>query len=432
MASTTASSRRLASHALDRIGFGPRPGDLERLLDEGLACWIDRQLAAEDEELGLESRLANTGQRLFSIAHITYLTQAAGFSVDPSEQALEDLRAAKLVRAVHAENQLAEVMADFWYNHFNVYAYRWQAAVPPYDREAIRPHALGRFRDLLGAVAAHPAMLFYLDGYISTVPGLVDGKLRLGLNENYGRELLELHTVGVDAGYTQADVVGAARVFTGWGIEGLIHGEPLTLTTCFRPHWHDPGPKEVFGLKIPGGTGREEGELLLDYLAAHPCAARYISRRLVERFVSDDVSAALVERCAAVFQATDGDIRAVLAEIFRSAQFRAPSAFGSKLKSPLELVVSAVRAVGGEVRDARPLVQVVAELGMPLYGCKPPTGYSNRGRDWLNAGSQFGRMSFAFKLAAGTVPGVHVQAAGRSAEARPSGLEMAGPQFQWR
>ncbi|HEV2063283.1 MAG TPA: DUF1800 domain-containing protein [Thermoanaerobaculia bacterium] len=433
MASTTASSaRRSAAHALDRLAFGPGPGEVERVLDEGLPCWIDRQLAAEDPEDGLQPRLAQCAAALFTISHVVYLTQTSGFALSPSEAALTDMRSAKLIRAVHARNQLAEVLADFWYNHFNVYAYSWQPSVPAYEREAIRPHVLGRFRDLLGAVAAHPAMLYYLDAYVSTVSRLVDGKLRLGFNENYGRELLELHTVGVDAGYTQADVVDAARVFTGWGIEGLVYGEPATFQFCFRAARHDAAGKQVFGLKIPAGLGREEGELLLDYLAAHPATALFVSRRLAERFVSDDPPPGLVRRCASVFESSGGDIRAVLAELFSSDEFRSEAVFGTKAKTPFEFAVSAVRELGCEVRDAVSLAGVMANMGMPLYGCKAPTGYSNRGCDWLNAASQVGKFDFAFQLAAGSVPGIESGAAARSGDAKAAGLRLAGPPFQWR
>lgn len=405
---------------------------MDRLLDEATACWIDRQLAAEDREDGLTPRLADCPGTLFSISHIVTLTRLAEFTLGPSEAALTDLRSAKLIRAVHAQNQLAEVLADFWYNHFNVYAYAWQPSVPAYDREAIRPHVLGRFRDLLRAVARHPAMLYYLDAYVSTIPGLVDGKLRLGFNENYGRELLELHTAGVDAGYTQADVVDAARVFTGWGIEGLVYGEPQTFQFCFRARRHDAGPKRVFGLAIPSGMGVEEGELVLDHLAAHPATAQYVSRRLVERFVSDDPPAALVRRCASAFESSGGEIRTVLAELFSSEEFRSESAFGSKPKTPFEFVVSAVREQGWEVRDAVPLAGFVADMGMPLYGCKAPTGYSNRGLDWLNAASQVAKFDFALRLAAGSVPGLAPGRAGRPADPKAAGLKLAAPAFQWR
>jgi len=403
-----------------------------RVLAEGPDCYIERQIAAEDPDDGLELRLADCPGIHFSAAHIIFLHQSSAFSRSPIEGALDDLRSAKVIRAVHANNQLAEVLVDFWYNHFNVYAYAWEPSVPAFEREAIRPHALGRFRDLLGAVAAHPAMLFYLDNYLSAGPRLVNGKSVVGLNENYGRELLELHTVGVDAGYAQRDVFDAARTFTGWGIEGLADRGPPTYQFCFRPELHDRGTKEVFGLRIAAGGGQEDGEALLDHLAAHPASARFVSSRLVQRFVADDPPESLVTRCAATFLSTDGNIRSMLETIFRSEEFAAAREFGTKVKSPFDFVASSVRALGLEVRDGRGLVSSLADMGMPLYGCKPPTGYSNRGRDWLNPASQVARFDLAFRLAAGAIAGVAPGPETRTAPVRAAGLALAGPPFQMR
>jgi uncharacterized protein (DUF1800 family) len=329
---------------------------------------------------------------------------------------VEDLTSAKVIRAVHAKNQLQEVMVDFWFNHFNVsigelYG-RFSAGA--YERDAIRPHALGRFRDLLGASAAHPAMLHYLDNYLSTVSREVGGVLRRGLNENYGRELMELHTVGVDAGYTQEDVFDAARAFTGWG---LVDGQ--TGRFQFRLQSHDREAKSVFGLRLPAGGGQDDGERVLDHLAGHPATALHVSRRLVQRFVSDAPPAGLVERCAQAYARSDGDISQVLLTIFGSGEFWAPEGFGSKPRTPLEFTAAALRALDAEVERARGVVQSLSAMGMPLYACVPPTGYSNSGAEWLNASSQLARMNFGLDLAAQSVAGVSVRLAAAAPGASP-------------
>ena len=432
MASTTASELRLATHALNRAAFGPRPGEAERAASEGVDCWIERQVAADDPEDALRVRLEDYPAATFTARQIFAVNQTA-LALPPVLEIYDDFCATKIVRAVHAQNQLAEVMTDFWANHFNVWGPRLQHLMPDYEREAIRPHALGRFRDLLLAVARHPAMLYYLDNYLSTSAKFVDGNLRTGLNENYGRELLELHTVGVDAGYTQRDVVDAARAFTGWGIEGIHVFEPQVYVFCYRDERHDHDDKSVFGFPLPAGGGKEDGELLLDHLAAHPATARFVSRRLVERFVSDDPPGSLVSRAASVFHSSGGDIQAVMLEILRSPEFRSAATFGAKVKTPLEFAASAVRALDLEVRDGRPLASCLAQMGMPLYGCKPPTGYSNRGRDWLNPGTQTAKFDLAFKLADGRLPGVGVGAgASRADDQRAAALRIAAPAFQTR
>jgi uncharacterized protein (DUF1800 family) len=312
---------------------------------------------------------------------------------------LEELRSAKLVRAVESPNQLREVMTDFWYNHFNVYVHAWQPSVPPYEREAIRPHVFGLFRHLLGAVAESPAMTYYLDTYISTANrGAVKG-----LNENFGRELLELHTVGVSAGYEQQDVTEAARCFTGWDFGGW-HAPVYGFR--FAHDNHDQGEKRVFGLKIPANGGERDGRNLLDYLAAHPATAHFISWRLVQRFVADDPPETLVARCADVFRKSDGNVADVLRTIFISDELWSPQSYRAKVKSPLEFAASAIRALGGSVTDGKPLADALGDMGMPLYECKPPTGYSNRSTDWVNVSAQIHRMNFAIALASSAFPGV--------------------------
>ena len=262
------------------------------------------------------------------------------------------MQAARITRAVASDRQLEEVMVDFWFNHFNVYAQkgavRWM--LPAYEREAIRPHALGRFRDLVLATARHPAMLFYLDNWLSTradlvIPGGPNAGRRMGLNENYARELMELHTLGVDGGYTQQDVIEVARCFTGWTIDRPQQGGGFV----FRPLAHDRGAKRVLGQVIPAGGGQQDGERVIDILVRHPSTARFIATKLARRFVSDDPPAALVERAAATFRRTDGDIRAVLATIVTSPEFWSADAYRAKIKTPLEVVASAVRALDGRI-----------------------------------------------------------------------------------
>jgi uncharacterized protein (DUF1800 family) len=320
------------------------------------------------------------------------------------------MQAARITRAVASGRQLEEVMVDFWFNHFNVYAQkgavRWM--VPAYEREAIRPHALGRFRDLVLATARHPAMLFYLDNWLSTradlvVPGGPNAGRRMGLNENYARELMELHTLGVDGGYTQADVTEVARAFTGWTIDRPRQDARFV----FRPATHDLGDKRVLGRSIRGG-GERDGDEVLDLLAAQPATARFIADKLVRRFVADEPPPALVERVAAAYHDTGGDVRAMLRVVFASPEFRAPAAAGAKIKKPSEFVASAVRAVGAttDARGALALARAAAEIGEGFYEAAPPTGYPDRAEAWVNPGTLLARMNFALSLAEGRVPGV--------------------------
>jgi uncharacterized protein (DUF1800 family) len=310
------------------------------------------------------------------------------------------------VRAAHARYQLQEVLVDFWFNHFNVFVNDGfdRYAISSYERDAIRPYVLSRFRELLGKATLHPAMLYYLDNYLNTAPRTQGGRVVGGINENHGRELLELHTVGVDAGYSQQDVVEASRCLTGHGIDNV----GTSGNYMYRPATHDDGSKQVFGLAVPAGGGAGDVERLLDHLAAHPATARFVSLRLAQRFVADDPPAALVTRLADVFLRTQGDLREVTQALFGSAEFWA-EAFGTgKPKTGFEYVIGAVRAAGGEVTNPRMLRQAIQDSGMPLYACNPPTGYSNRGLDWLNPSAQLYRMNFGLDLAAGSVVGVAV------------------------
>jgi uncharacterized protein (DUF1800 family) len=405
---------RVARHALSRLGYGPRPGQIRQVLAHGLERWIGEQLdPAPDPDL--ETRLR--GFR--TLGNTTAQTLAIAGDGAALRQVGDELAASKLVRAVHGANQLQEVLTDFWFNHFNVDSSSTfaRASLASYERDAIRPRVLGRFRDLLGAVAAHPAMLYYLDNYLSVATRTAGGRVIQGLNENYGRELLELHTVGVEAGYTQEDVVASARCFTGWGIDDLRASGAFV----YRPAQHDTAAKSVFGLSLPAGGGRDDGEKLLDHLAAHPATARFVSRKLAQRFVADDPPAALVDRMAATYLGSGGEIREVLRGMIDSPDFWAAAFTTGKPRSPLEFTIAALRAADAEVTAGRALVATLSGMGMALYQCVPPTGYSNRGDDWLNPSSALVRMNFALDLAANAVAGVTVdaRAAVRSASGDP-------------
>jgi uncharacterized protein (DUF1800 family) len=397
---------RVAVHLLNRIGYGPRPGDVERILGTGLERYIQGQLdAPADPEL--DSRLRGLITLDYPISQVLTLYNADQRSVGVI---LDELYTAKVIRAVHAQNQLQEVLVDFWFNHFNVYVQDGFArfSTAAYEREAIRPHALGRFRDLLGATATHPAMLFFLDNYLSRATVTAGGRVVRGLNENYGRELLELHTVGVDAGYTQDHVIDAARCFTGWGIDNLSTSGRFV----YRPQFHDTGAKSVFGLSLPAGGGQDDGEKLLDYLASHPKTAAFIAKKLAQRFVADDPPARVVDRAAAAFESSGGDIREVMRAILGSADFWAEAFGAGKPRTPLEFTASALRAADAQVSNGRAVVAYLQNMGMPLYSCVPPTGYSNRGADWINPSSQLYRMNFGLDLGAGAIAGVSADVRG--------------------
>jgi uncharacterized protein (DUF1800 family) len=337
---------------------------------------------------------------------------------------LGELAEAKLLRAIYSNRQLDEVMTDFWFNHFNVFIGKGpdRYMVSGYERDVIRPHALGKFKDILEATAKSPAMLFYLDNWQSVGPNSdlalygpgdfrgrrgrfarprVQAKNRpSGLNENYAREIMELHTLGVDGGYTQKDVTELAKVLTGWTIEKPQLGGGFK----FNERAHEPGPKYVLGRKI-GEHGEKEGEEMLDVLAHHPSTAKFISRKLAMRFVSDNPPPALVDRMAETFLKKDGDIREVLRTMFHSPEFWAADAYRAKMKTPFEFVASAARASGVDIQNALPLVGTLNRMGMPLYAMQPPTGYSMKAEAWVNSSALLNRMNFALQLASGRLPG---------------------------
>jgi uncharacterized protein (DUF1800 family) len=442
-------------HVLDRLGYGPRPGDLERVTRMGLARYIEQQLdGASSPEPQVEDALHAYPALAMSTAELVRAytpapqdaasREASNTAPGPATDSASaprrpfmitgEMQAAKVVRAVLSDHQLQEVMVDFWFNHFNVFASSDRVVrltLPAYEREAIRRHALGRFRDLLLATAQQPAMLVYLDNWLSSRSGFVMptgphmGR-KLGPNENYARELMELHTLGVDGGYTQHDVIEVSRCFTGWTIDHPEQGGEF----LFRPEAHDDGEKWVLGHLIPAGGGRADGLRVIDILARHPSTARFISTKLVRRFVADDPPPALVERAARTFQHTDGDIRAMLATIFTSPEFFSPAAYRSKIKTPLELVASAVRATGALIGHSPPgaapdggfvLAQQVARLGEPLYEAAVPTGYDDTAEAWISAGSLLNRMNFALALARNHLAGVRVSLEALGAD--PHGAE---------
>lgn len=413
-----------AIHLLNRLAYGPSPADLRDVLDVGPGRWIAEQLdpatlddAAVDRQLAVFPSLSlSTAELIARYPRPKKAGEAADAAPEPGErlnpfrlprQVGAELVAARLIRAAESRRQLDETLVDFWFNHFNVSAdkgaVRWM--VSPYERDAIRPHVFGTFRELLGAVAHHPAMLFYLDNWASTREGFTAPKRgKLGLNENYARELLELHTLGVDGGYTQADVREVARCFTGWGIR-----KPQEEGTFeFHPLAHDRGAKRVLGVDIPAGGGIEDGEKVLDLLAAHPSTARFVARKLAQKFVADQPPPALVDRLAQEFQRTHGDLTAVYRALFISPEFWSDGARGSKVKTPLEFTISAVRALGGTTAGDVALYQALTRMGQPLYRALPPTGWPEVAQPWVNPGALVARIDFGLRLAGGRLPGTHV------------------------
>jgi len=508
-------------HALNRLAYGPRPGDIERIKQIGLAKWIEQQLNPNSindssvearleiyptlkmhtpqllaeypnpkqtakQELKAQNQNASSNQQPGAAAakviaqemDSTSTAEKTGDSsgatmaapagdapspmklnpptrgasqkdplgMDPNavpraisddskrpQRVVEELAMAKTLRAIYSERQLQQVMDDFWFNHFNVFTGKGEVKwyLTSYERDVIQPHAFGKFRDLVTATAQSPAMLFYLDNFLSADPnaaqrlaaeraarqqmrrrpygypphppqqqGQNKKPQQRGLNENYGRELMELHTLGVDGGYTQKDVTEVARAFTGWTIDKPREHPQFK----FDERLHDPDPKLVLGKKIHAG-GMKDGEEVITLLAKNPSTARFISTKLARRFVSDTPPLALVDRMAKAFQKSDGDIREVLRTMIYSPEFWSRDAVRAKVKTPFELVVSSVRALGTEVDTPMPLVGWVGRIGEPLYQCQPPTGYSDKAETWVNTGSLLNRLNFSLALAGNKVRG---------------------------
>jgi len=409
-----------AAHVLNRLAYGPRPGDIARVAQMGVQRYIDQQLAAAEplppelaarlDSLSAAKQPAGDSLRAF----LAVRAAAKNNGEEGKEQRKEVLTAmtlqtaeARIARAVDSPNQLQEVMTDFWFNHFNVFVGKGldRALVASYERDAIRPYALGNFRDLLGATAHHPAMLYYLDNWLSTADGYTPRSRReaagakgksSGLNENYARELMELHTLGVDGGYTQQDVTELARMLTGWTYDNrdlALHDAGFR----FDPARHDRGDKLWLGHAVKA-DGQREGEYALDVLAMHPATAHHISYQLAQYFVQDQPPPALVARMAQSYLASKGDIRSVLRTLFSSPEFMAPEAVGAKFKTPYQYVISAARAGNLPLADTRKTLGILSRLGMPLYGCQTPDGYKNTQDAWLNPDALNRRIAFATQV----------------------------------
>jgi len=501
------------SHVLNRLGFGARPGDVERVKALGLENYINQQLnpdkisdsVAENKVKDLNSLFMTTAELYEKYPQpVQLLRQLKARGVDikinngtnpatdvmpkdvemnrpemkpeppkkdqiakPSDEEdrekyrgmiekyyrenglqqpqrlIVELQQSRILRAVYSERQLQEVMVDFWTNHFNIFsgkgADRW--LLTSYDRDTIRPHAMGKFSELLEATAKSPAMLFYLDNFQSVSPDMKPGPLqrerqqRRGINENYARELMELHTLGVDGGYMQQDVQEVARCFTGWTIfqprggaaaanafikaqRGEMESPTMNEgarrnagTFFFNSRAHDDGEKTVLGRKIPAGGGMKDGLVVLDILAHHPSTAKFIATKLVRYFVADEPPKSLVDRAAATFTRTDGDIRETLKTIFFSDEFNSSVAYRVKIKRPFELVISAIRTLGADTNGGPQTHQWIARLGEPLYGYQTPDGYSDTAETWVNTGGLLERMNFGLALAANRIQGTRVSLA---------------------
>jgi len=450
------SDRQRALHVLNRLAFGPRPGDVDAVMKDGVNTWIEQQLHPEAiPDRAVEARVAGLPTMKLSNAQIvkTYYepvlmarqkanAEAKEGDVDKKDARRElmrdipfdkrpqvvmnDLLSQRILRAAESDRQLNEVMVDFWMNHFNVFAGKGidRFLLTSYERDVIRPHIWGRFEDLLLATAKSPAMLFYLDNARSVAAPenrplmaqrigrrMMEMNPQLqnrqgGLNENYAREIMELHTLGVDGGYTQKDVTELARVLTGWTITTQRDGGQ-GAAFIFRPMLHDAGSKTVLGVRLAPGGGMEEGEKMIHILAHHPATAHHVAYKLCQRLVADDPPAKLVDRVAAKFLATDGDLRETVRAIISSPEFWDPKSYRAKVKSPFEYAISAVRAVNAQITDPTPIARALQQIGEPLYGAQPPTGYSDKADVWINTGALMNRLNFALALAANKLPGVH-------------------------
>ena len=453
-------------HVLNRLAFGPRPGDVEHVRAIGPERYVHQQLYPElipipddvVERIGAYRTLHMTPVALFveyqrpimmEQKNLKQRNAKTDASVkDAANDAIKDARIkqrvvlreaveARMIRAIEGPRQLQEVMTAFWFNHFNIFGGKgldnvWTGA---FEENAIRPHTMGKFRALLGATAHHPAMLFYLDNWQNTAPGSPGSKGKFervkfeGINENYARELMELHTLGVGGGYSQADVIALAHILTGWGIprprderglggaspqfgpfgfrhRNFMRRSPIAVDPSgffFDSTRHDFSSKTFLGHRIDG-AGIAEGERSLDILARSPATANHLSFKLAQYFVADDPPKSLTTRMAERYLASDGDIRAVLTTMFTSAEFWDPRCYGAKFKTPYEYVVSCVRAVGVPVRNYRPLYGTMQLLGMPIYGCLTPNGYANTQDAWLNPDAMMTRLSFATALGSGNLP----------------------------
>jgi uncharacterized protein (DUF1800 family) len=477
--------RQAAAHLLSRFTYGPTPGQVDAVVQQGLENWWLQQLAASLPDDTLEAMLqpydalrltneqvANLYPRMGQVAKMAirdgvvskdsiktdrkeYREMIRAYMSEkgykPEQDLFRQFICQKILRAAYSNNQLQEVMTDFWFNHFNVSITKNDCAefIPAYERDVIRPNALGKFGDLLLKTAKAPAMLYYLDNFSSAVPlpeGMQDsGKKSRGLNENYAREVMELHTLGVDGGYTQKDVTEAARVLTGWTVypmnenaknfinrfnpdqlarRGFVHeGDFL-----FNANRHDKGEKMVLGHVFPAGGGYDEGVDLLEMLAHHPSTAQFVCRKIAVRFVSDDPPQSLIDKMAKTFLSKDGDIRQVLITMVESPEFWSPAAVREKTKSPFELAIGAVRSLHAEVDQPYPLYTWITRMGEKKYYYQAPTGFPDKGAYWINTGSLLNRMNFGLALAEGQIAGVRVE----TVNAEEVGLAIGSPENQLR
>ena len=412
-------------HFLNRTSFGPTAAEVQRATRLGIPAYLDEQLTPEkiadsyvEEKVGALKTIRLNSRELFELYPPPKVAQERGMAMTGEMNAprfiILELQQARLLRAVYSQRQLYEVMVDFWSNHFNIFAAkgadRWLTT--SYDRDTIRPHALGKFRDLLLATAQSPAMLFYLDNWLSVSPGAGMARVavnarRRGINENYAREIMELHTLGVDGGYSQQDVHEVARCFTGWT---LIRPRG-DAEFSFEPRLHDQGAKTVLGTRISAGGGVEDGMKVIDLLARHPSTARFISTKLVRRLVADDPPASLVNRAAEAFRRSDGDMRVVIRAIVDAPEFYSAQAYRAKVKKPLEFVAGALRATNAETRITPQLLRYLGRMGEPLFLAQPPTGYPDVGASWTSPDMLLTRMNFAADLTGNRLDGTRVSPA---------------------
>jgi uncharacterized protein (DUF1800 family) len=427
-------------HVLNRLTYGIRAGDIDRVQSIGLDKYIQEQLNPDSiaESPALTERLAKLETIDLSPVELFQQYNPAppnnGQNPEVISRRIErkqgrevtnQAREARLWRSIYSQRQLQEVMVDFWYNHFNVYADKgidriWVGA---YERQAIRPYALGKFRDLVGATARHPAMLFYLDNWQNVAPNPTRKGKSQGLNENYARELMELHTLGVDSGYKQDDVIALARILTGWGFKQPGQKIPDGYSFNFNANRHDFSNKKFLNQNIVG-SGIGEGEQALDLLSRHPSTARHISFKLAQYFVSDNPPRSLVDRLAKKFITTEGDIKQVLNTLFYSPEFMDKKYYGVKFKTPYQYAISSIRAIDpgkdnsqinnatdrvglpryGFINNPKPLNDFLTQLGMSIYGCPTPNGYKNTQDAWLNPDSMTRRLNFVTNLGSGKMP----------------------------
>lgn len=484
------SEAQAAAHLVSRFTYGATPGMVDNVMAMGLENWFEKQLAAHAADKSLNERLGEYDALTMSNREIvnTYYknvqilrmavadgvidrdsakVNAARYREELQQYAKEkNIRSEreltrqfinqKILRAIYSENQLQEVLTEFWLNHFNVSFTKRTCSqfIPAYERDVIRPHAQGKFKDLLIATAKSPAMLLYLDNFSSV--GAADSintkrvaskKRAQGLNENYAREVMELHTLGVDGGYTQTDVTEAARILTGWTIyplgkenfgngyrkllektgeeklkdRGFIHDGDF----LFTPNRHDTGEKNVLGIYFPAGGGYEEGIRLLEMLAAHPSTAKFIAAKIATRFVNDSPPESLVNAMAKTFRETNGDIKKVLITMTTSVEFWDASAIRAKTKSPFELAISSIRALQADVRNPYQVYTWVTRMGQPVYFYQAPTGFPDKGQHWINTGSLLNRMNFGLALADERIPGIKFNLLGLNNNHEPESAEDA-------